>query len=260
MLKREVGFIGGGRATRIILGGLKKAGTMPRRVVVSDRENGVLTQLKREHPEIVTALNDNRQPASSRDMLFISIHPPAFKSVADEITPLLNPATVVISLMATVPIADLSEALNGFQRIARMVPNAPSIINAGYNPVAFSKGMIETERRGLLDLLGVLGDCPVVAEEKLEAYAIVTAMGPTYLWFQLYELEKLALSFGMTRQEVERGVAAMVRGAVKTMHESGLSADEVMDLVPVKPIGDGEESIINLYRSKLEALHKKMTG
>ena len=260
MLNREVGFIGGGRVTRIILGGLKSAGRMPRHVVVSDTDSDVLNQLKERCPEITTALNDNKQAASSRDMVFISVHPPVLKSVAGEIKSRLNPDATIISLMATVSIAELSEEFDGFQRIVRMIPNAPSIINAGYNPVAFSGGFTETERRELLDQLSVLGECPVVAEEKLEAYAILTAMGPTYLWFQLYELEKLGRLFGLTGHEVERGISEMVTGTVKTMHESGLSADEVMDLIPIKPIGDEEDNIKNLYRSKLEALHARLKG
>ncbi|NOS34999.1 MAG: pyrroline-5-carboxylate reductase, partial [Deltaproteobacteria bacterium] len=138
MLNREMGFIGGGRVTRIILGGLKSAGRMPRQVVVSDTDNNVLNQLKERYPEITTALNDNKQPASSRDVVFISVHPPALKNVAGEIKSRLNPDATIISLMATVSIAKLSEEFDGFQRIVRMIPNAPSIINAGYNPVAFS--------------------------------------------------------------------------------------------------------------------------
>jgi pyrroline-5-carboxylate reductase len=257
---REVGFIGGGRATRIILGGFANAGKMPRRVVVSDTDGNVLDQLKAKYPGITTALNDNRLPASSRDMLFISVHPPVLKGIAGEIRSRLNPEATVVSLMATVSIAELSREFGGFQRIVRMTPNAPSIVNAGYNPVAFSGGFTEMERDELLDLLSVLGECPVVAEEKLETYAILTAMGPTYLWFQLYELEKLGRQFGLTGSEVERGISGMITGAVKTMHESGLSADEVMDLVPIKPIGDGEDEIKRLYRSKLEALHARLKG
>ncbi len=260
MLNVEVGFIGGGRVTRLILGGLKRSGRMPRHVVVSDTDSSTLTQLKERYPEITTALNNNRQPALSRDIVFISVHPPVLKSMAGEIKSHLNPDATIISLMATVSMAELSEEFDGFQRIMRMIPNAPSIINAGYNPVVFSEGFAEEERRELLDQLSVLGECPVVAEEKLEAYAILTAMGPTYLWFQLYELEKLGSQFGLTGHEVERGISEMVTGTVKTMHESGLSADEVMDLIPIKPIGDGEDNIKNLYRSRLEALHAHLKG
>ena len=81
----------------------------------------------------------------------------------------------------------------------------------------------------------------------MEAYAIVTAMGPTYLWFQWQELRNLAESFGMTSEEAERGVAEMIAGAAKTLFESGMAADEVMDLIPVKPLGEEEATIRTMY-------------
>jgi pyrroline-5-carboxylate reductase len=141
-----------------------------------------------------------------------------------------------------------------------MIPNAPSIVGAGYNPVAFSAGLAAAERAELAGMWSALGECPEVAEDKLEAYAILTAMGPTYLWFQLYELQAIGRSFGLTPQEVEAGVAAMTLGAVKTMAESGLAPEAVMDLIPSKPLGEDEATVKGLYRSKLEAMFKKLKG
>jgi pyrroline-5-carboxylate reductase len=106
--------------------------------------------------------------------------------------------------------------------------------------------------------LKALGKCPEVAEGKLEAYAIVTAMGPTYLWFQWQELRNLAESFGMTSEEAERGLAEMVAGAAKTLFESGMAADEVMDLIPVKPLGEEEKIIRAIYKAKLTPLYEKL--
>jgi pyrroline-5-carboxylate reductase len=40
MTNKSVGFIGGGRVTRILLGGLRQAGQLPGRVVVSDGNAG----------------------------------------------------------------------------------------------------------------------------------------------------------------------------------------------------------------------------
>ena len=48
----------------------------------------------------------------------------------------------------------------------------------------------------LLESPGLYFDVP---EEELEAYALIPAMGPTCLWFQPYELEKSAGSFGLPR-------------------------------------------------------------
>ena len=52
----------------------------------------------------------------------------------------------------------------------------------------------------------------------------------------------------------------MVVGAVKTMYESGMPPEEVMDLVAVKPLKEHEESIRDIYRMNLEAIYMRLKG
>jgi len=254
-----IGFIGGGRVAKIILGGLKRAGRMPRQVVVSDMNIDVLRRQKREFPEIVTAENDNGE-AARQDIVFLAVHPHVIGNVLGEIRPYLKPDSLLISLAPRLTMAGISEMAGGFQRIVRMVPNAPSIINEGYNPVAFYEGISKRERGELIDMFRVLGECVEVSEEKLEACAILFAMGPTYLWFQLCELHDIGRSFGLTDRELADGLSKMVVGAVKTMFESGMPPEEVMDLVAVKPLKEHEESIRDIYRMNLEAMYRKLKG
>jgi pyrroline-5-carboxylate reductase len=124
--------------------------------------------------------------------------------------------------------------------------------------VAFSTGLSAAERTALCELLSRLGDSLEVDEAKLEAYAILTAMGPTYLWFQLYELQAISESFGLTPQEVSIGLEAMVKGAVRTMTTAQLSPTGVMDLIPVEPLGEDEAAIKGFYHQRLEALYAKL--
>jgi pyrroline-5-carboxylate reductase len=259
MISKSIGFIGGGRVTWVILGGFKRAREMPKQVVVSDINIEVLKKLKERFPEISIAPNDNKQPAS-KDIIFVALHPPVASDVLSEIKSYVKPKSIIVSLAPKLTIAKISERLEGFDRVVRILPNAPSIVNAGYNPLAFSQGLTETEKKQLISMFSVLGECPRVSEEKLEGYAILTAMGPTYLWFQLYELQEIGKLFGLNYQEVGDGISKMVMGAVKTMRESGLSPVEVMDLILVKPLEEEQENIKNIYRSKLEALFKKLKG
>ena len=141
-----------------------------------------------------------------------------------------------------------------------MIPNAPSIVGEGYNPVAFSPDFPRAEAKEFLKIMKPLGDFPEVEEGKLEAYAIITAMGPTYLWFQLSELNELAISFGLSEKEAAKALSKMTKGALKTLFDSGLQPAEVADLVPVKPISEAEPEIRNIYRSKLTALYGKLKG
>ena len=97
-----------------------------------------------------------------------------------------------------------------------------------------------------------------VREDSLEAFAILTGMGPTYIWFQLVELMRHAETFGLGAKEAEEATYQMVAGAAKTLHESGLSAEDVIDLIPVKPLAEDEETIRAIYRTKLPALYRKL--
>jgi len=255
---KTIGFIGGGRVVRIMLGGLARARQMPRRVVVSDVNGQALDDLKRRFPGIVTAPHDNQAPARE-DVVFLALHPPALAGVLPEIQPILRATSVVVSLAPKVTCEKLAGGLGGFGNVARVIPNAPSIVNAGYNPLAFAPSLTPDAKASLVNLLGALGTCPEVPEEHLEAYAILTAMGPTYLWFQLGELQELGKSFGLDDGAVREGLTEMVIGTVRTMMEAGLrDVNDVIDLIPVRPLAEDEAAIRDVYRSRLTALHTKL--
>jgi pyrroline-5-carboxylate reductase len=139
-----------------------------------------------------------------------------------------------------------------------MIPDVCSTVNFGYNPIFFSTEIDDKEKKDVLEILSVLGKCPEVSEDKLEAYAILTAMGPTYLWFQLYEMEKIGRAFGLPSQEIKKGIFPTAVGTVNTLYDSTLLLEEVMDLIPVNSLREEEENIRNIYHAKLQALYKKL--
>jgi pyrroline-5-carboxylate reductase len=258
MKYKTIGFIGGGRIAHILLAGWQNAGKLPQQIIVSDNNPDVLQKLQERFPSITTT-TDNRAPAG-QSLVFLALHPPTIGGLLAELGAVLKPGTLFVSLAPKLSMTKLSTGLGGFDKLVRMIPNAPSMLGAGYNPIAFSANLTEAEKAELLDLFQVWGKCPEVAEEKLEAYAILMAMGPTYFWFQYQELLQLGLSFGLDQPEIETGLAAMLSGAVKTLYESGLSAEAVMDLVPVRPLAEDESAIRGMYHNRLEPLYQKLKG
>jgi len=252
-----LGFIGGGRIAKIILGGFERKENRPAKVIVSDINTDVLDDLKKRFPRIEAVAGDLKKPAAS-EIVFLALHPPAIMGILGEIKSHLRRDTIVVSLAPKISIAQLSSGLSGFSRIVRMIPNAPSIVNQGFNPVSFSSTFSMDDKKKIRLWFEDMGDCPEVAEEKLEGYAIITAMGPTYFWFQFYELKELGMVFGMAPEEVEKALVGMMKGALKTISDSGLSPGEVMDLIPVKPLGEEEGNIRNLYRTRLQILHDRL--
>lgn len=253
------GFIGGGRVTYFLLKALADRNALPEKIIVSDPNEVARARVQAISPQRIQAVQDNHL-AVQAEVVFLAVHPPVIKEVIEAIKAKLEPQAILISLAPVFKIEKLSALLGGFNRIVRMIPNAPSMIHQGYNPVAFGSGITGDEKSWLMNLFSHWGEAPEVAEQKLEAYAIVTAMGPTYFWPQWVKLEALGKSFGLNDAELKSGMTAMLMGAVALMYQSNLSPEQAMDLIPVYPMKDHEAKMKELFENTLVPLFQKLSG
>lgn len=252
------GFIGGGRVTYFLLKALKQKNALPKKVIIADPNEAVREKVQEFSPDRIQGVSDNKHAAQA-DIVFLAVHPPIIKDVIDGIKAAIKKKAIFISLAPVVKIEKLSALLGGFDRLVRMIPNAPSIIHQGYNPVVFGKGIKVDEKSALINLFKHWGEAPEVDEDKLEVYAIVTAMGPTYFWPQWLKLQQLGLEFGMTEAELKAAMPAMLTSAVNILYQSGMTAEEVMDLIPVYPLKEEENTIKDIFHTKLTGLYQKLT-
>lgn len=249
-----VGFIGGGRIVRVILGGWRRAGFSPGEIVISDPDPGALSRIEALDLE-AKAIRDGNSQAAAQPFLFLAVHPPVIRTLGPELSPVLGSNTVIISLAPKLTIAALSDLFGGFARIVRAIPNAPSIVGAGYNPVTFAEELPTADRSSVIDLLAPLGQSPEVPEPELEAYAILTATGPTYLWPQLYQLVGLSTEFGLPPDASLDGLEAMLNGAIAAMR-AGFGLEEAMGLVSGRPLASLEPVITEGYEQKLRKVYE----
>jgi Pyrroline-5-carboxylate reductase len=255
MKTKSLGFIGGGRVTRIFLQALAHKKAIFESITVYDPNSETLQDLKLRFHYIQTALSAN-EPAQ-KDIVFLAIHPPVIMETLNKIKADVTDQTVLISLAPKVAIDKIASILP-IPQIVRLIPNATSIINHGYNPVFFAAGMTDVQKWYILEMLNLLGHTFETAEEKLEAYALLSAMLPTYFWFQWNELEKIGTEFGLSNAECRESIYETLNAALNTMYRSGMCPHEVLDLIPVKPIGDNEEEIRGIYQEKLNGLFQKI--
>ena len=257
MKTKTLGFIGGGRITRILLQAFKNENVSFDNIVVYDLNPEPVANLQKQFPTIVVA---DPEQASSQDIIVIALHPPVIMEMLDKIKPFVSEETTLLSLAPKINIEKFSQKLEKVTRIVRLIPNATSIINEGYNPICFSPEIEAADKQSLLQMLKALGKTFEVPESKLEAYAIISAMAPTYFWFQWKKLCDIGEKIGLDKEAAEQAVSATMNAALNTMFTSGLSWKEVSDLIPVKPIGDYEDEIMNMFEQKLVGLYNKISS
>ena len=253
----SIGFIGAGRIVRIMLGGWQRANALPSNILTFDTNPDAIAALQAAYPGVKAA---SLAQVAGADLVFAALHPQAMPEMLVSISGKLKDQAVFCSLAPKIKLATLKEKLGGFARLARMNPNSPSIIGQGYNPIVFAGEVPAAVREALLALLKTLGQAPLVEENTLESYAVISAMGPTYFGFQYAEVEALANSFGLDRDAARQAMQAMLVGTANMLFASDLPTAQALDLVPVRPMAEHEAEITQMLRKQLGAIHAKLTS
>jgi pyrroline-5-carboxylate reductase len=253
---KTLGFIGGGRIVSIIIKGLIKAEKLPPRVIVYDSDKAARERISRSVKGI--PVTESLAEAAGADIVIAALHPQAFLETAKDIASAVKKDSFVLSLVPKIRLGKTAELLGPSVHVARMNPNAPSLVNRGFNPVAYSPSCTADEKKMIEAVFGSLGEMPEVDDAQIEAFAVITAMGYTYLDYQCAELFELAKRFGIPADLASRGVRALFAGTAETVLGSGADID-VFDLVPARPMKDTEESMRKQYGQQLAERFSMLT-
>lgn len=250
------GFIGGGRITGILLKAFQNAGVIFDRIVVYDINDQVLNSLKQKYP--VVSITKEINEVLDSELIVLAVHPPVMAEVLEKLKGNIKKESVILSLAPKFTIGKIAGILGDVKNIARMNPSASSICNKGVNPVSFAENFSTDKKNQLMSMLDLIGYSPVVDDSKIEAYAVISAMGHTYFNFQLQKLKELGVSFGLEDAEASKAITNMLWGTTETLFNSGMTYEEVANLVPVKPLADVEDIIKGYYDESLTAIFNKI--
>jgi pyrroline-5-carboxylate reductase len=251
------GFIGGGRIARILLNGFKNANVSFGTIYVYETNETVLNELKADYPQIETSVTDPSKAASS-DWVFIALHPNVLMETLNSIKYFVKKNALIVSLAPKITLDKIKLVLPDVPNLARMNPNAGTYVNKGYNPICFAQTAERRVVNEFIEIFELLGKVPVVPENQIEAYAMISAMGHTYFWYQLQQLKELGQSYGLSESEANEAISAMLWGTTETLFNSGLNYDKVVDLVPVKPMAENENTVKEFYKTCLNGIYQKI--
>ena len=154
MKTKSIGFIGGGRITRIFLQAFVNKKAIFDSITVFDTNSETLQALKLKFPFIHVI--DSATEAARKDIVFLALHPPVIVETLEKIKSDVTEQTIFVSLAPKITIAKIASILP-IKQIVRVIPNATSIINHGYNPVYFAPDMSEIQKWYILEMLNLLG-------------------------------------------------------------------------------------------------------
>jgi pyrroline-5-carboxylate reductase len=168
-------------------------------------------------------LNPAPQGIGAVATLVIALKPQMFREAAPALKPFIAPDTLVVSIMAGITIASLTEVCGG--AVVRAMPNTPAAIGRGIT-VAVPAGNVSAAQRAVADaLLRATGSVEWTDDETLmDAVTAVSGSGPAYVFLLAEELARGGVEAGLPPELATKLARETVAGAGELLHRSALSA------------------------------------
>jgi pyrroline-5-carboxylate reductase len=249
--------IGGGNMAGAMLKGWLQAGADPAQVTVV-RPSGAAVA---DGVRVLKALPEDEVPA----LAVIAVKPQKLDEVAPGLAHLLDPATVLVSILAGVELATLHRLFPAPRAIVRAMPNTPVALRKGIVPLYTDSP--DGEARATVErLMAALGHAEWFDDESAFALAgHLTAAAPAFLFRFLDSLAEAAAVLGLPADRAARLAALMAEGAA-TLAARGEETPEALARRVASPGGtteaglevlDGPEGLKPLLRRALDASRRR---
>ena len=156
-------------------------------------------------------------------LVMLGMKPHMIDVVAPALAPILEPETILISILAGVEQASLRARFARPRTIVRAMPNTPVRLNKGVTGL-FSDSRDDAARAVVERLMAALGHAEWIADEAV--YGVITALagsGPAYLFRFVDALAAAGEALGVPADQARRLAVATVEGAgalAAASHES----------------------------------------
>jgi pyrroline-5-carboxylate reductase len=155
--------------------------------------------------------------------LVIAVKPQMFREAGPPLRSIAGSSTLVVSIMAGITIASITEVCGG--SVVRAMPNTPAAIGRGIT-VAVAAGNVSAAQRGVADaLLRSIGSVEWTSEESLmDAVTAVSGSGPAYVFLLAEELARAGVEAGLPPDLADKLARETVAGSGELLHRSELDS------------------------------------
>jgi pyrroline-5-carboxylate reductase len=214
----RVAIVGIGVMGEGVINSLLKAGNKPDSIVIRDKR-GERVQ------ELITRYGLTEGSIQEVDAVILAVKPQDLEKCVEEVRVEISERVLLVSLLAGVTSARISNAFGREVRIIRVMPNTPILLGQGMSVMARGKTALETDLAWLVGVLSKSGKTLVVDEGLMDAVTATSGSGPAYFFGFVEAMIKASMRLGLSEQDSKLLVNQTLIGAAKMIEESGKDAE-----------------------------------
>jgi pyrroline-5-carboxylate reductase len=245
-------FIGGGNmAEALVKGLLSGLGVKPQQIMATDVMPERRTYMQTTYG--ITASADNKHAVQESTVVILAVKPQVMPMILEEIAPVVNSETLVISIAAGITLQTLQRALGDSRRVVRVMPNTPALVLAGAAGISPGKAATAQDIALVERIFNAVGRAMVVSDDMMDVVTGLSGSGPAFIFALIEGLADGGVLMGLARQTATLLAAQTVLGAAKMVLETGKHPGELKDMV-TSPAGTNIDGMHALESGGLRGL------
>lgn len=188
----RIGFIGTGSMGTILIEALLSSKALsPGQIMIGNRTPAKAERLAELYPGLVVAPS-NAELAEAAKVLLLCVKPLEYKVLLEQITPVLTPEHLLITITSPIKLSLLEERVPC--AVARVVPSITNAARSGISLCEFSSRIDEAQKQYILKLFSSISHPTMVSEAFLRVTSDITSCGPAFLSYILQQMIQEAVN------------------------------------------------------------------
>ena len=253
MENANIAFIGCGNMARSLIGGLIANGVNTEKLSASDPDQAQRLAMFDQFGIDTNA--DNNTIIKSADVIVLAVKPQLMHEVVNDISlSLKDNDKLIISIAAGITLNSILKWLGHNVAVIRVMPNTPSLIQAGAAALFANEHVNETQKNIAEAMMRSVGTAIWLNnEEQMDSVTALSGSGPAYFFYIMEAMEKTAEKMGLNKEQSRLLTIETAVGAAKMALLSSSDPETLRHQV-TSPGGTTEQALNILINGELETL------
>jgi pyrroline-5-carboxylate reductase len=213
-----IAILGTGKMGEALLSGLLRAGRPAAELAVVVRRPQRAKELREAYG--IAALTA-AEAAEKADTLVIAVKPQDMGRMLDEISGLVSPSQLVISIAAGITTSFIERRFPVEVPVVRVMSNTPALVDEAMTVISPGTHASEEHLEHAEELFAPLGPVIRIPESQQDAATALSGSGPAYVFYLVEAMVDAGILLGMPRRTALEMVTQTVYGAATMLRDSG---------------------------------------
>ncbi len=213
-----IAILGAGKMGEALLSGLLRAGRPPASVVAVVRREERAAAL---HAAYGVSVVSAAEAAKNASVLVVAVKPQDMAAALQEISSLVGPDQLVISIAAGITTSFIEQRLPADVPVVRVMPNTPALVDEAMSVISAGAFAGGSHLAVAEELFRAVGKVTRVPEALQDAATALSGSGPAYVYYLVESMVDAGILLGVPRKTALELVIQAVYGAATMLRESG---------------------------------------